>query len=401
MDARRRLVEQTLLLTAAHLSALAVGFVASVLTARALGPEGRGVFAWIMTLVGIAIQIATLAPNQIVRAIAPEFAKHRAFIPTLIALGPLGTVLGMPLLAYAMGAYPADSGRALLLAAWITVPLVGAGAALATVVQVQARPVPVLLSLVGPKAVLVLATAFLWWENSLDLTAAVWLYTGSVAVQSAVVLALVRPGRAAPSIALLRRIGSLLGAGWVAALALYAIPRVSLVVLGSRGLIAEAGYYSVALTLYEIMIVLPVAGSGVLTTHLSQNRRARAGMRTALVFVASVAAPAVVAGLAAEPLLRLLFGEAFAPAVMPFRALLAAVVLAAVYQVLQSTLVLHRSPLAVAAPPVVGLLVAFGVSWFLVPAFATAGAVAGTVAGCGALVAASLAVLRTPAAPPS
>jgi O-antigen/teichoic acid export membrane protein len=401
MDARRRLVEQTLLLTAAHLSALAVGFYASVLTARALGPDGRGVFAWITTLVGIAIQIATLAPNQVVRAIAPEFGADRAFVPTLLALGPLGAALGLPLLAYGIAAYPADSSVGLLLAAWITVPLVGAGAAMATIVQIQARPLPVILSLVGPKAVLVLATAFLWWNGRLDLAAAVWLYTGSVALQFAVVLALVGPARAAPSFALLRRVGGLLGAGWIAALAVYAIPRVSLVVLGSRGLLAEAGYYSVALTMYEIMIVLPVIASGVLTTHLSQNRGSHAGRRTALIFVGSVGGPALVAAVAAEPLIRKVFGDAFAPAVMPFRGLLAAVVLATVYQLLQSTLVLRCSPLAIAAPPLTGLFVALGASWFVVPAFGTAGAVAATLLGCGALVLASLALLRAPSAPPS
>ena len=45
MAVRRRLVEQTLLLTFAQLLALAVGFVATVVIARALGPEGRGLYA--------------------------------------------------------------------------------------------------------------------------------------------------------------------------------------------------------------------------------------------------------------------------------------------------------------------------------------------------------------------
>ena len=44
-------------------------FLSTVLIARALGPEGRGLYAWILTLVGLAVQFAALVANQSVRAV--------------------------------------------------------------------------------------------------------------------------------------------------------------------------------------------------------------------------------------------------------------------------------------------------------------------------------------------
>jgi hypothetical protein len=83
MAVRRRLVEQTLLLTFAQLLALAVGFVATIAITRALGPEARGLYAWVLTWTAIAVQIAALASNQTVRGIAGEFAGEPGFLATI------------------------------------------------------------------------------------------------------------------------------------------------------------------------------------------------------------------------------------------------------------------------------------------------------------------------------
>lgn len=396
MGARRRLVEQTLLLSFAQLSALGVGFVATVLIARALGPEGRGVFAWIMTLVGLAVQVAALASTQTVRAVAPEIGGDRAFVPTLVALGLTGTVVGLPLLGYAVAQRPAGLDGGLVLAAWSMVPLTAAAVAVIGLVQMRERPWPILLAHLGPKLFLVLAAAALWQAGALDLAGALWLNVAVAALQLALLLALLRHDGLGlrPSLALARRVARLLGAGWLAALALYAMPRASLVMLGSLGLLAEAGHYSVALTLYEIMIVLPVAASGVLTTHLARDGAARAGRRTALALIGFMAALALLAGLAAPLLVPLLFGEAFRPAVVPFQALLGAVLLATLQQYWHGILVARGSAASVALPSLVGLAVAVAVGWIAVPALATAGAVAATLIGsaAGGAVAGALAL---------
>src|SRR5207253_2521958 len=72
MSVRARLARETLLLTGAQLAGLAVGFLATVSITRALGPEARGVYAWILTLAGLGVQAAALAPSQTVRIVAAQ-----------------------------------------------------------------------------------------------------------------------------------------------------------------------------------------------------------------------------------------------------------------------------------------------------------------------------------------
>lgn len=163
--------------------------------------------------------------------------------------------------------------------------------------------------------------------------------------------------------------------------------------LGDRGLLDEAGYYSVALTLYELMIVLPVAASGVLTSYLAGEGAARAGRRAGLALIAAMLALCVVVALAAPLLVPLLFGEAFRPAVGPFQALLGAVMLASLHQLWQGVLLARARAAAVALPPLLGLGTAVAVGWLAVPALGTAGAVAATLAGFAATAAAASALV--------
>lgn len=394
MDVRRRLVEQTVLLTFAQLLALAVGFVATVLITRALGPEGRGLFAWMMTLVGMAVQVATLASNQSVRAIASEIGGEARFVPTLLSLSLAGTILGLPILAYAFAQLPARLDP-LLVTAWIMVPLMAAAVSLLALVQIRERPGAILCAHLGPKAALLLAAAALWSWGRLDLAAAIWLNIGVAVFQFALLLALApwNGSRLRPSLALARRVATRLGAGWLAGLAFYALPRAGLVMLGNRNMLAEAGYYSVAVTLFEIMSILPAAASGVLTTHLASHASARPGPRTALALVAFMTLCSVAAALAAPVLIPLAFGEAFRPAVAPFQGLLAAVILGTVYQFCQGALHAGGRPWPILLPPVLGLAVAIPAGWLAVPPLGAFGAVAATLVGFSVLAATALALV--------
>jgi O-antigen/teichoic acid export membrane protein len=397
MRVRRRLVAETLLLASAQIAALAVAFLATVLIARALGPEGRGVYAWLLTLVGIAVQVAALASHQTVRAIFPQVGEDRAFVPMLMALSLFGTLLGLPLLIYALAELPAALDHRLVFAAWLAVPLTGAAVPLLALVQIGARPWPIFAAHVGSRAVILTVVAVLWAANVLDLATAVWINTGAAGLQLTILLVLLRARLSLRSnLALARRVAGRVGAGWVAALALFALPRVSLVMLGSRGMLAEAGYYSVALALYELMIVLPVSASGVLTTHLARGPVARAGPRSALLLLGAMGALSLAAGVLAPVLIPLVFGVPFAPAVGPFQMVLGVVMLGTLYQFCQGALQARGRPLPILLPPLLGLVTALPVAWLAVPAHGASGAVISTLAGFAVLAAAALALLRRP-----
>jgi O-antigen/teichoic acid export membrane protein len=386
MAVRRRLVEQTLLLTFAQLLALAVGFVATVVVARALGPEGRGLYAWVLTLTAIAVQVAALASNQTVRGIAGQLGGEPGFVATLIALSLVGTLLGVPLLAYAWAGLPAGLDGTLLAVAWASVPLMAAAVSLMPLVHIRERPSPIVWAHLGPRLALVLGVGTLWAAGRLDLASAIWLNTAVAAVQLALNLALI-PARhgVRPNLPLARRVARLLGAGWAASLALFVIPRAPLVVLASSGLVAEAGHYSVAIALFEIMIVLPVAASGVLTSHLATAPGSRPGLRGIGMLAGLMAVVCLVALVAAPVLVPLLFGAAFRPAVGAFQALLIAVMLATLYQFCQGILQARGRSSQILGPPVLALITAVPVALVSIPSLGLQGAVLGTVCGFAVL----------------
>jgi O-antigen/teichoic acid export membrane protein len=383
---RGRLAGQTFLLAFAQWLSLGVGFLATVLIARALGPEGRGVYAWLLTLTGLAVQVAALAPNQTVRGIAGRWGDDPAFVPTLMALSLFGTLLGLPVFAYAWAELPRAAGGALLLVACVAVPLTAASVSIIALVQIEQRLWPILWAHLGPKLALLIGAGALWAADRLDLAGAVWLNTGVAAVQLGLLLRLL-PSRPAsrPRLALARQMAGLIGAGWAAALALFAVPRVGLILLGSRGMLAEAGQYSVALALFEILIVLPVSASGVLTTHLLRSPEARPGWRGALRLGGLMAGIALVALVLAPVVVPLLFGAAFRPAAGAFQGLVAAVMLATVYQYCQGLLQARGRALAIVLPPALALVTAAPVAWLAVPPLGAGGAVIGAVAGYAVL----------------
>jgi O-antigen/teichoic acid export membrane protein len=386
MAVRRRLVEQTLLLTFAQLLALAVGFVATVVVARALGPEGRGLYAWLLTLTAIAVQVAALASNQTVRGIAGQLGGEPGFVATLIALSLVGTLLGIPLLAYAWAGLPAGLDGTLLAVAWAAVPLMAAAVSVMPLVHIRERPWPIVWAHLGPRLALLLGVGTLWAAERLDLASAIWLNTAVAAVQLALTVALI-PARhgVRPNLALARRVARLLGAGWAASLALFVIPRAPLVVLAGSGLVAEAGQYSVAVALFEIMIVLPVAASGVLTSHLAAAPGARPGLRGIGMLAGLMAVVCLVALVAAPVLVPLLFGAAFRPAVGAFQVLLIAVMLATLYQFCQGILQARGRSSQILGPPVLALVTAVPVAWVSIPSLGLQGAVFGTVCGFAVL----------------
>jgi O-antigen/teichoic acid export membrane protein len=386
MAVRRRLVEQTLLLTFAQLLALALGFIATIVIARALGPEGRGLYAWLLTLTAIAVQVAALASNQTVRAIAGQVSAEPGFVATLIALSLLGTLLGIPIAAYGWKALPDGIDPTLLAVAWAAVPLTAAAVSVLALIQIEERPWPILWAHVGPRLALLLGVATLWAAERLDLASAIWLNTLLAAVQLAVVIALVPSRRGLfPRAGLVRRVARLLGVGWAASLALFVIPRAPLIMLASSGKAGDAGHYSVAIALFEIMTVLPVAASGVLTSHLASAPGARPGLRGIAMLAGLMGAVCLAALIVAPAVVPLLFGAAFAPAVRAFQALLIAVMLATLYQFCQGILHARGRASHILGPPMLALITAVPVALVSIPTRGLDGAVFATVCGFAVL----------------
>lgn len=388
MSTGRRIAGQTALLTGGNLIGLGLNFAGGIVITRALGPEGRGTFAWLLTLVGIAIQVAALAPAPAIRALPDE---ERARLPLAIPLlAGLGTVLTMPLLAYGLARpAPAVEVDGLLLLGWIAVPATAAALGLSTLVQIGGKPGPILAVQSVPRLVqlgLVLLFAAL---GRMDVAVAIGLFATTACVEVGLAAALLPRGTCWtwPDGALLRAVAGRLGAGWVATIALFCLSRVGLLVLAGTAPLAETGIYSVALTLQEVALIAPVALGGVL---ISLGGGRRAGRRAATLILGGVAVACAAAALLAPFVVPLLFGARFAGAADLFRLLLPGVVCAAAHQIAQSGLYASGSARVVAAPALAGFAVAILTALLAVPAYGAEGAVLSNL--CGYLTLAVLSV---------
>lgn len=394
-----RIARQTALLSTAQFLGLGIGLLGTVLVTRALGPEGRAVYAWLLTLVGIAIQLALVAPPAVVRAVA--VAAPRRLPATLVLLCLAGAVLTVPLAVYVLlDRHIGPEARPYLALAWLAVPVTATTLALNTMVQIEGRPGRVLAVHVGPRILQVAMIAGTAAAGRLDLPAAMTIFVLTSLVELALVLVCLR-GRVdgfVPSLPLVRDVLRLLGAGWVSSLAIFAVPRIGLVVLGSYAPLETTGRYSVALTLQEAALVAPIALGGVLITHVGRHGvfGRRTQERGGLSILAFSAATCALAGLIAPQFITLTFGEAFAPAAGPFRIILGSVVLATLYQLCQPFLYARRNAVAIAGPSIGACLATLAAALLAVPRLGLTGAILSNVVGFATLAGLAFLLARRP-----
>jgi O-antigen/teichoic acid export membrane protein len=400
-----RVARQTAFLTIAQFTGLGISLIGTILVARALGPEGRAVYAWLITLVGMAIQIALVAPPTVVRSVA--LTSPERLPATLVLLSLAGSLITLPLAAYVLiDEHIGREARPFLLLAWLTVPVTATTLALTTLLQIEARVLPVLAVHVWPRIIQVALLLFYWLKGGLDLSTAIAVFVFTAVLELVLALACLGPTMDSlrPSLRLVQRILALLGAGWIASLAVFAVPRIGLIVLGSHAPLEATGLYSVALTLQEAALIGPAAFGGVLITHVGRHgwfgRRTR--VRGGASVLAFSAATCGIAAMIAPEFIALTFGPSFAPAAAALRILLVSVVLATLYQMCQPLLFSRGRPLPIAAPSLGACFVALTVALVAVPRLGVSGAILSNLAGFAALVllafAFSIGELRRPAA---
>lgn len=305
----------------------ALGFGASVLIARALGPAGRGEYFVIATIAATALSLGHLSVEHANLYLWPRADRKRLLGSSLTVAATAGTLVallaGLTVLALGQDIVPvADS--VLLWVALAAVPgglaalylnglLVNGGwlwtmnkaALFAAVVQVG--------------AVVVLALT-----RSLSVSAVIWIWAVSTVIPVSLQLRhLIRTvGVSRPSRHLLGRvigIGLRYHAGMIA---FYLVLRVDIYMLNATTTAATVGLYSLAVTLAEASFLVTdsiaqAAVSGQLSSEDTHGYTARI-MRTNFLLAVLLVGLLVATGPVVIPLL---FGEPFGPSVAPLVAL--------------------------------------------------------------------------------
>jgi len=303
---------------------LLVGLATTVVVARSLGPEGRGLYAVALTIATLGVQIGNLGLHA---SNTYYVAKNRSLLPTLMgntlvvtfgaggaaAAGVWMVFQAWPrlapihgwLLCLALLWIPAGLGNLLLQNLLLGLMEVGAY-----------NRIDLFSRILGLALLTVLAAAGMR-------TAIVFLVAGLCAMaigEVAVLLALRKfmDRRPTPSFSLFRQnLGVGLRAYLVAFFALLVL-RIDLLMVKYMLGTVQAGYYSVAATLADGVAMLPLVVATVLFPKLSgmtsPAEKWRFARNTAGVTAAATLPVAAVFMVLARFIVRLLFGAAYLPA---------------------------------------------------------------------------------------
>jgi O-antigen/teichoic acid export membrane protein len=396
------LLRGSTLLLSSQIAANLGFFISVLIIARALGPTGRGIIAFI-TVTGLLLGRASgFGVTDATVVFAARFPHLRPALLINLFLSMLaGTLLLGGLfalfLAGAPGLRPAGIGAtelALILGAVVVAGLVGAGYSLLLGVgRLQARAV---LTATGPWVyVLFLIGVALTSGLSVTAVAAAWVAAHGIWVVLLFAEAARGIGLGRPSFSLLRRSVRFGIRAWLGSFATRLNARADQVLMGFISTEAALGIYAVAVNGAEILLYIPTAAATALlplaALHDSQRGAAltmRAFRRVFFVTGVTVLAAAVVG----PPLYPVLFGSAFEPSVIPFLILLPGAIGYAASIVFSNGLIGMSSPGRSSLGPVVSVVTGLALALLLIPRMgATGAALAATIAFLAGGIVAALA----------
>lgn len=386
---------------------LGAGLINTILIARALGPDGRGLYAVAIAVGAIGYQVANLGLHS-----ASTFfvARDRSLLPSLvsnaIAIAAMATVLAA--LAFAGFAFypelapvPIDLMAiglaivpALVLAGLLKHLLIG-------IHRVRAYNAVELVSHLGAIAVLLV---LLLADVATPLTvAAATLLTAVLTAAfvlerlSGVVRALPRP-----SIELMRRCVTYGFRIFLATVLGYLVLRLDLLVVQYLDGAPASGQYSIATSLADVLLLLPAVVGLILFPRLAtieDDHERWALTRRTITGLAAVFAPLLIlSALLAGPAIDLVFGQDFSEAASPFRILCAGMLFLGTASVLTHYLAASGLPWFVPASWAGGFVLNLALDLALIPSMGIDGAaVASTVSF--AFVATMLAAYSSLSAP--
>jgi len=340
-----------------RVAVMLIALLSSVLLARMLGPEGRGVFALILLLPSLATSVGLLGfeqANAVYAGLAPRSRGVLVWQSVAVALGIGGTVAAVGMADVLAGApgfealTTAPPALVLLLLATIPARLVVEywGAIIRGMNRIQLVNVVEL----GTRVILLLGLVVFVWGLDLGVTGAAW--TDAVAcIGTAVVLGIVLGSVKAWCMptwdsTLWRRVAVFALAVHAATVAAYLNYRVDEFIVAALLPVEQLGLYTMAVGLVERIWIIPGSVANVLLPHLTNRRDVDAAVSAAICRHVAMwtGAACVVLFVVADPVVTILFSSSFAGAVPPLRWLLPGIFTLSIGKVLVAELLAREKP---------------------------------------------------------
>jgi O-antigen/teichoic acid export membrane protein len=363
---------------------IAASLVTSVLVARALGAEGRGIVAVAGAITGLGVQFGNLGLHA---SNTWAVARKPALLPTLTANAILVSAfvgaLEIAIVLVALWLFP---GVASLPPPVLAVALVGIPIGLAWLLlqnlllglqrirdynlfEVGARATGVAATIAIVVAGLSSPIAFLAVGTSL-----LFIFTVALVLR----LRVLADRRLSPSLQVVREFGGFGLKAYSSALISFLVLRLDLLLVEQFQGLTAAGYYSIAVAIADLVYMLPVVVGMLLFPRLSriesplkQALLARSvALRTAAIMIPLV----IVAGVLASPAIELLYGSEFTPATPALLWLLPGIAALSVHTIVMNYCAALGNPRVILIAPTIGLVVNLALNLVLIPPYGIVGA---------------------------
>jgi O-antigen/teichoic acid export membrane protein len=409
--ARPRFLRSAATTFATNLGVAVVSLVNVIITARYLGPAGRGDIALLFTVSGLTATLGNLGVQQAIVNIGGREPRHRPALATNAVLLTLilGAIFALALAALLV-AFPGlrgDVEPALFAFVFMAIPVLIGRVFLQAVLDSDYRfSFSNGVRLIAPVSGVV-ANGLLGVVGALTVTTAMTAWIAGQTASTVLLgwyVARRMEGYGRPSRALARRsltfgakahVSHVMGLGnW----------RLDQWFVGTMAGSRELGYYSVAVAWSEALFVLPSALRNVQRPDLVRAARREAGRQAAQVFriCCAITLPAVVVMILIAPILcTTVFGDEFSEAVDDLRWLAPGTFGIIAIRLLGDALIAQRRPLLPTIAVGVALIVTIVLDIVLIPAYGGEGAAIASLAAytVGGVVVAALFVRGMSASP--
>lgn len=381
-------------ITALRMSQYGFGFISLLVTARALGPEGRAVYVLPLTLAAVVATAVGLSLEQaggrlLVRGTADALALSRLLAFSTVVLGTVGFVAAVSIGLLTRTDLLAGADVTSVIVAALSIPLVMATQfSLGLLFRLGAlRAHGIIVAASG--GLQLLAMAILALSGALTPFRALVVIVAGLASTAVPLIVLLRlwVGRGALIPRTSRSLAAkTLAAAWPLHLATVCVIlnlRFDLLLVSLLLGTVQTGVYSLATTLAESVFLVPyiVAVAAMPSqTRFHRDDAARYTVDFARQSCAIAVVVAAVASAGAYPVVRLLFGAEWMGSVVPLMVLTLGVVAFAIEAPVRTYLTQAASPRSILAAAATGMIVNVVLVVLLTPTIGIVGAALGSLA---------------------
>jgi O-antigen/teichoic acid export membrane protein len=381
-----------------------IGLLTSVMVSRALGPEGKGLYAVAVSIGAVGVQFGNLGLHA---SNTYFIAQERGRLPVLlgnsllVGFGFGGLIALACWIIFLLRPEWAPISGLLLILALLWIPL-GLLYLLFQNLLIGIQEIFVynqieLFTKIG--AVALIGCAIFFNQVNVQVLFSIGIISVSVAsIWSLIKLCSHLAQAPIPSLKLLKN-GFLYGfKAYLAALFSFLVLKVDLLLVAYLLGRVQAGYYSIAVGLADMVYLLPMVSGTILFPKLSamssNKEKWKYSRRVAWIMTAFMVSVASFSGLFSRIFIRLLFGDVFIPAVAAFNWLLPAIVFLSINTVFMNYFASIGMPSITVYSPGLAMVTNVLLNLILIPKLGIIGASMSSIVAYGMMLIMSIIYLR-------